>query len=66
MNVPKLRGRMVELGVSVGELAGRIGINRASLYRKFKNDEKVTIGEAQRIKEALNLTDDEAYQIFLA
>lgn len=65
MNVNKLRGKMAELGVNVERLAEMIGIYKSSLYRKLNNSEKVTIGEAKRIKDALSLTDDEATAIFL-
>lgn len=65
MNVNKLRGKMVELGVNVETLAEMIGVDRSSLYRKLNNSEKVTIGEAKRIKAALALTDEEASAIFL-
>lgn len=65
MNVAKLKGKMVELGINVETLAEMIGVDRSSLYRKLSKSEKVTIGEAKRIKEALSLTDDEAIAIFL-
>lgn len=57
---------MVENGMNVEMLAKEIGINRASLYRKLNNAEKITIGEAARIKDVLNMTDSEAHDIFLA
>ena len=56
---------MVEKSISVDRLANEIGINRASLYRKLNNAEKITIGEARRIASALELTCDEATLIFL-
>lgn len=66
MNINKLRGKIVENGMTVPELAAKIGADRSSLYRKLNNLEKVTIGEAIRIKEALNLSDSDAIDIFLA
>lgn len=66
MNVNRLKGKMVENGMNVEMLAKEIGINRASLYRKLNNAEKITIGEAVRIKDVLNMTDSEAHDIFLA
>lgn len=66
MNVGKLKGKMVELGINVETLAEMIGVDRSSLYRKLNNSGKVTIGEAKRIKEALALTDAEAISIFFA
>ena len=66
VNVNKLRGKIVERGMNVEELASKIGIDRASLYRKLNNSEKITIGDATKMKEALALSNAEAYEIFLA
>ena len=66
MNVNKLKGKVVEMGMNMETLAETIGINRSSLYRKLNNFEKVTIGEAQKMKDALSMSDEEAYEIFLA
>lgn len=66
MNVNKLKGLIVEKGLSVEKLADMLSMNRATLYRKLNNCDKVTIGDALKMKEALNMSDDEAYRIFLA
>ena len=66
MNVAKLRGKIVERGMNVEGLASKIGVDRSSLYRKLNNAEKITIGEASRMKEALEMTDAEALDIFLS
>lgn len=66
MNINKLKGKIVENGLNVEKLADMIGVDRSSLYRKFNNSEKITIGEACKMKEALDLSDAEAYEIFLA
>lgn len=66
MNINKLKGKIVEKDMSVEALAAHIGINRASLYRKLNNYEKITIGEAVKMKEALEMNDAEAYEIFLS
>lgn len=64
MKILKLRGKMVEKDVSVETLASIIGIDRATLYRKFNDGEKFTVGEALKINDALKLTQEEAYDIF--
>lgn len=64
MNIPKLRGKMVEVGYSVESLAAKMGIDKSTLYRKLDNGEKFTIGEALEIRAALDLTSDEASAIF--
>lgn len=65
MNIQKLKGKIVEMGYSVETLAEEIGIDRSSLYRKLNNGEKITIGEARKLKSALKLTEEEATVIFL-
>jgi plasmid maintenance system antidote protein VapI len=64
MKVLKLRGKMVEKGMNVEALAVEIGVDRATLYRKLRSYEKITIGEALKIKSALDLTNEEASEIF--
>lgn len=66
MKINKLKAKIVENGMNVEALADAIGIDRSSLYRKLNNFEKITIGEALRMKDALGMTDEEASDIFLA
>lgn len=64
-NVSKLKGKIVSLGMNVESLADNIGVDRSSLYRKLNGFDKITIGEARKIKDILGLTDEEAIDIFL-
>ena len=66
MNINKLKAKIVENGMNVETLAELIGIDRSSMYRKLNNFEKITIGEANKIKAALNPSDEEANNIFFA
>ena len=66
MNINKLKGKIVEEGMNVETLAERIGVDRSSMYRKLNNFEKITIGEANKIKAVLNLSNEDATDIFLA
>jgi len=66
VNVNKLKAKIVEKGLNVTELAERINMDRSSLYRKLSNPQRIAIGEAERIKEALEMTNDEASDIFFA
>jgi plasmid maintenance system antidote protein VapI len=66
MKLNKLKAKIVELGLNVETLADRIGMERSTLYRKLNNFEKITIGEAVRMKDALGMTDAEATDIFLS
>ena len=65
MKINKLKAKIVEKGMNVEALADAIGIDRSSLYRKLNNFEKITIGEALRMKDALGMTETEASDIFL-
>ena len=66
MDLCKLKAKIVENGINVETLAEQIGVDRSSMYRKLNNFEKITIGEAIRMKDVLGLSDDEAADIFLA
>lgn len=66
MQLNKLKAKIVEHGMNVETLAERIGMERSTLYRKLNNFEKITIGEAIRMKDALGMTDAEASDIFLS
>jgi predicted transcriptional regulator len=65
MNVNKLKGKMVEKNMNVETLASQINIDRSSLYRKLNNAEKITIEEAMKMKEVLEMSSSEACEIFL-
>lgn len=66
MNVAKLKAKIVEREMNVERLADMIGMDRSGLYRRLNDAEKITIGEALKIKEALGMTNKEANDIFLA
>lgn len=66
MKLNKLKAKIIEKGLNVEGLADRIGMERSTLYRKLNNFEKITIGEAVKMKDALEMTDTEATDIFLA
>jgi plasmid maintenance system antidote protein VapI len=64
MNGNKLKAKIIERGLNVEGFANLINMDRSSLYRKLNNSQKITIGEAMRIKEALEMTKEEASDIF--
>lgn len=67
VNTNKLRGKIVEMGTTIPELAEKIGIDKASFYRKMKsNGENFTIKEANLISKELNLDLDEVNSIFFS
>lgn len=65
MKLNKLKAKIVEKGMNVEALADAIGMERSTLYRKLNKFEKITIGEAIKMKDALEMTDAEATDIFL-
>jgi len=67
MNVNKLRAKIVEKGLSIELVAKEIGIDRSSLYRKLNNaGETLTIREANKIVETLEIQANEAVEIFFS
>ncbi|KAA0963170.1 helix-turn-helix transcriptional regulator [Streptococcus cristatus] len=66
VNISKLKGIIVEKGYTQEALASEIGIDKSTFYRKIKNGGSFSIGEANAIVRAINLTRDEAVSIFFA
>lgn len=67
VNVNKLKGKIVEKGLSVEKLADSIGMDRSTLYRKLSNNgETITIKEADLMVNELNLNLKEASDIFFS
>lgn len=66
MKINKLKAKLVEKEMNIEKLAKRLGINQSSLYRKLNNAEKITIGEAVKMKQILDIRDEEAIEIFLS
>ena len=67
VNVNKLKGKIVENGMSVSELAELVNIDKATFYRKLNaNGETFLIREADAISKALNLTGEEVNAIFFS
>lgn len=66
MNLKKLKAKIVENGTNVEAVADYIGVDRSSMYRKLNNFDKITIGEATKLKTFLHMTDEEASDIFLS
>lgn len=61
-----LRDKIAERRTNVSELASKIGMDKATLYRRLSDSSAFTIGEVDKIVEILNLTRDEAVSIFFS
>lgn len=67
VNVNKLKGKIVECGLNISELADLIGIDKATLYRKIGDEgQKITIREADLISKELRLSREEVNDIFFS
>ena len=67
ININKLKGKIVESGLTVAALAEKMGIDRATLYRKLSNNgDTMLVKDANCIVSVLNLTEDEAVAIFFS
>ena len=61
-----LRIKIEEKRTNISEIASKMGIDKATLYRRIANSETFSIGEVGKIAEILNLTHDEAVSIFFS
>lgn len=67
ININKLRGKIVEQELNIAELADKIGIDRATLYRKLNSGgENFLVKEVDLMTKVLNLTLEEAVSIFFS
>ena len=67
VNVNKLKAKMVELGTNVDELSEKIGMDRATFYRRLSaNGQTFLIKEADAISKELGMTREEVYEIFFS
>lgn len=67
VNVNKLKAKMVELGINAEELSTRIGVDKATFYRRLAScGETFSIREADLICRELNLNRNEVNAIFFS
>lgn len=63
LNTNMLKGKIIEKGKTISMLAGQLGINPSTFYRKMKNN-SFTISETDSIAKALQLSLAEANIFF--
>lgn len=66
INTNKVRGRMVENGVTQQDAATYLGIAQATFSQKINNVRPMDLDEAEKLAEFLNITDIEFPLFFLA
>ena len=65
INIDRLKGKIVEKGLSGAKIANKLKINQSTFYRKLGDGGgSFTIAQAQTIAEILNLSPDECNSIF--
>lgn len=64
VNTALLRSAIVKKGTNVSEVAVKMGVDKATLYRRIADAGTFTIGEVEKLTSILNLTHDEAISIF--
>ena len=62
----KLKAKIVENGFTLEQIAQRLGINPATMYRKMTLESDFTRNEIAILKEVLCLTIDDINAIFFA
>lgn len=65
MDMNKLNVKILESGMTIDEVAKTIGVSGLSLYFKMKRPMAMTVGDAIKLKEVLDMTNTEAMDIFL-
>lgn len=67
VNINKLRGKIIENGLSVKDLADKLEIDRSTLYRKMNSEgDTMTISDAEKISKILDLSLEEVNSIFFS
>ena len=65
-NERRFREKLVGAGLTIERLAGIIGINQATLYRKIAGKSEFTRIEMQIVQNALHLSREDLCSIFFA
>jgi len=67
VNIEKLNDVMTDKSISAAALASSLGIDRSTFYRKLnRRGQTFSIGEVHRIVTCLDLSKQEAADIFLS
>lgn len=63
-NANKLKGKITENGYTIKTLAPKLELCETSLRRKINEKSEFTLNETLKLKEALNLTNQDYLDIF--
>ena len=65
LDANRLQVEIMKNGFTLGDISDFLGLTKVLTHRKLTDIKTLTIGEAIRLKELLELTDREASEIFL-
>lgn len=66
VNIDKLKGKIAENRMTVLALASKTGISKDTLYRRMSEGESFTVGEVDKISQALHLSVEDINAIFFS
>lgn len=66
INSNKIKGRMVELGITQKEMAEKMGLAAPTISQKINNVRPMDLIEAEKIAEILRITENEFGEYFFA
>lgn len=67
VNIKKLRGKMVECGINMEQMAKEIGVDKSTMYRKMNQEgDNISIKEASIMAKKLDLSYAEVNSIFFS
>ena len=64
MQINEFKAEVIRNGLTLEELATRIGINRKTLWRRLNNPKSFTLEEIRQITQLLNLDSEKVIKIF--
>lgn len=66
INSNALKSVLIKRGHNVEWLADQLGCTPANMYKKLSGDTRITLNEVVKIREILNLDDEQTKEIFFA
>lgn len=66
MQTNVLRAEMVRKGINGQKMSEAIGISESAFYRKMSGATEFTLSELKAIRDTLELSHDDVYNIFFA
>jgi transcriptional regulator with XRE-family HTH domain len=64
INSKKMKGRMVEMGITQKDIAKELGVAAPTVSQKINNVRPMDLAEAEKIADLLNISDNEFREYF--